>query len=112
MAARPAAGGGFWVEVGAERFARWCDGFADRHGGLSGADLSSDPETQVLELAADDGATASCHVPFPPLDLLPSSDAPSPKAAVDALAAHALIDRRVGVLLVRRGGYAAGLFIG
>jgi hypothetical protein len=112
MAARPAAGGGFWVEVGAERFARWCGGFADRHGGLTGAELGGEPETQVLELAAADGATAECHVPFPPLDVLPTSAASTPQAAVDALAAHALIDRRVGVFLVRRGGYAAGLFSG
>jgi len=114
MAARPAAGGGFWIEVGAERFARWCDGFGDRHGGLTGADLSGEPETQVLELAGGDGATASCHVPFPPLELQAASaeSPPQPQAAVDALAAHALIDRRIGVLLVRRGGYAAGLFSG
>ena len=111
MAARPAAGGGFWVEVGAERFVRWCDGFAERHGGLIGADLSGEPEAQVLELAAGDGATASCHVPFPPLEPHISS-MPSPQAAVDALGAHALVDRRVGALLVRRGGYAAGLFAG
>jgi len=112
MAARPAAGGGFWVEVGAERFARWCAGFADRHGGLTGADLDGDAATQTLELAGGDGVTASCHVPFPPLDVPAASTASTPQAAVDALAAHALIDRRVGVLLVRRGGYAAGLFAG
>jgi len=112
MAARPAAGGGFWVEVGAERFARWCDGFADRHGGLTGADLGGEPETQVLELASGDGATAECHVPFPPVDLVSASAASTPQAAVEVLAAHALIERRVGVLLVRRGGYAAGLFSG
>lgn len=112
MAARPAAGGGFWVEVGAERFVRWCDGFAVRHGGLAGADLSGEPEAQILELAAGDGATASCHVPFPPLGPFPESAASTPQAVADVLAAHALIDRRVGVLLVRRGGYAAGLFSG
>ena len=112
MAARPAAGGGFWVEVGAERFARWCDGFADRHGGLTGADLDGDAAMQTLELTGGDGVTASCHVPLPPLDVVSASAAPSPQAAVDALTAHALIDRRVGVLLVRRGGYAAGLFAG
>jgi hypothetical protein len=114
MAARPAAGGGFWVEVGAERFARWCDGFAQRHGGLTGAELTDAPEDQVLALAAGDGATAACHVPFPPLDPsgLADGDAPVDLDLVDALAAHALVDRRVGVLLVRRGGYAAGLFSG
>lgn len=112
MAARPAAGGGFWVEVGAERFARWCDGFADRHGALTGADLAGDAATQTLELTGGDGVTASCHVPFPPLDVSAASAASTAQAFVDVLAAHALIDRRVGVLLVRRGGYAAGLFAG
>ena len=34
------------------------------------------------------------------------------RAAAEALAAHAAADRRVGVLLVRLGGYAAGVFAG
>jgi VLRF1 release factor-like protein len=105
MAAKPAAGGGFWVEVAAERFTRWCSGFAQRHGGLAGAAFGG--AEPVLELTAGDGATALCHVPFGPI----SADA-SGQAAVDAVAAHALVDRTVGVLLVRRGGYAAGLFSG
>ena len=34
------------------------------------------------------------------------------RAAAEALAAHAAADRTVGVLLVRLGGYAAGVFSG
>ncbi len=43
--------------------------------------------------------------PFPPLAA--SGDDPR-----DALIAHVLVDRTVGVLLVRRGGYAVGVFAG
>jgi hypothetical protein len=111
MAAKPAAGGGFWVDVAAERFARWCDGFAHRHGGLTGAVLGGAADAQTVDLAAGDGATALCHVPFPPLEA--AAEHPQPiETTVGALAAHALVDRTVGVLLVRRGGYAAGVFSG
>jgi hypothetical protein len=107
MAAKPAAGGGFWVEVAAERFARWCTGFTHRHDGLTSASFAADGDSQILELAGGDGSAATCRVPFPPIDVVPSGT-----EAIDALAAHVLVDRVVGVLLVRRGGYAAGLFSG
>lgn len=53
---------------------------------------------------ADDGTVASVTVPFPPLA------AAGPPLA--ALQSHLARRRRVGVLLVRRGGYAAGVFDG
>jgi hypothetical protein len=99
-AARPAAGGGRWVDVAPERLERFFDGFAERHGAVS---VSATPE--VVRLVAGDRATAECEVPFPPLDV----DATS---AYAGLVAHALQDRRVGVLLVRRGGFAVGVFDG
>jgi VLRF1 release factor-like protein len=111
MASRPAAGGGVWVEVGPHRLARWCDGFAQRHGGA----LAEQPRIvaaddacsgQAIELTAVDGSTATCCVPFPPLAAAESV------SLIDDLAAHALAPRTVGVLLVRRGGYAVGLFEG
>jgi peptide subunit release factor 1 (eRF1) len=49
-------------------------------------------------LTAADGATARCEVPFPPLR--------------GSLVEHCQVERRVGVLLVRLGGYAAGVFAG
>jgi peptide subunit release factor 1 (eRF1) len=52
----------------------------------------------AVALTAADGATAVCEVPFPPL--------------TGSLVDHCLVDRRVGVLLVRLGGYAAGVFAG
>lgn len=123
MTAKPAAGGGVWLEVPAERFVRWCDGFAQRHDGLVAAAFEGADEAEILELVAGDGATASCHVPFGPIDPIdprppidPSATTPETPldvdAAVNALAAHALTDRTVGVILVRRGGYATGLFSG
>src|SRR5438309_1613866 len=99
MVSRPAAGGGRWVEVAPERLAKWIDGFAERHGGLVATNAGPD----VVVLVGFDGSTAECHVPFPPLP------APSDPAH---LAAHALTERSVGVLLVRRGGYAVGGFEG
>ena len=99
-AARPAAGGGRWVDITPERLQRFLDGFGERHGEVS---VTASPE-QVC-LAAADGETAECEVPFPPL-------AVDASAAYAGLVAHALRDRRVGVLLVRRGGFAAGVFDG
>jgi hypothetical protein len=97
--ARPAAGGGRWLEVPPERLTRWLDGFAARHGGYS-----ADTGPRVVLLHGGDGALAECHPPFPPLD----GDGTGP----EALVAHASRDRLVGVLLVRLGGHACGVFDG
>jgi VLRF1 release factor-like protein len=97
---RPAAGGGRWVDVAAERLERFLAGFAERHG-----NVSVTVTAEVVRVVAADGATAECEVPFPPL----LEDA---SAAYGGLVAHVLRDRRVGVLLVRRGGFAAGVFDG
>jgi hypothetical protein len=90
---RPAAGGGRWVEVPPDRLVRWLAGFAERHGGYT---VEAGPD--VVRLAAGDGTTAECHLPFPPL--------------AGDLTDHVLRERRVGVLLVRLGGYACGIFAG
>ncbi len=90
---RPAAGGGRWVEVPPERVARWVTGFGERHGGFA-----TETGPSMVRLVGGDGALAECHVPFPPL--------------TGDLAEHALRERRVGVLLVRLGGYACGVFEG
>jgi Actinobacteria/chloroflexi VLRF1 release factor len=90
---RPAAGGGHWLEVPPERLARWLDGFADRHGGCA-----AEPGARVVVLRGGDGALAECHVPFPPLE--------------GDLVGHVSRERRVGVLLVRLGGHACGIFEG
>ncbi|GAT68584.1 peptide chain release factor 1 [Planomonospora sphaerica] len=100
MTSRPAAGGGRWVSVGPERLGRWIDGFADRHGPLEAA--ASD---EVVRIEAADGAVAECRVPFPPL----TAGGGGPLAR---LTTHVRRERRVGVLLVRLGGHAAGIFQG
>jgi Actinobacteria/chloroflexi VLRF1 release factor len=89
-----------WLDIGPDRIATWLDGFASRHGGAT-----TDSGPAVVTVRAADGAVAECHPPFPPL--------PAGTAGTGAeLAAHACAARTVGVLLVRLGGYAAGIFAG
>ena len=85
MSSRPAAGGGRWVDVAPERLERWLAGFAERHGPV---------EVDGLVHRGADGAVAELVPPFRPVteELAP--------------------ELRVGVLLVRLGGYAAGVFEG
>jgi hypothetical protein len=117
----PAAGGGRWVEVPPERFVSWIATFTERHGGVDKtaesrpADGAAGSEGTVTFTAAD-GAVAECHPPFPsPAPLLSPALLSTPGgelAVAEALAVHAAADRTVGVLLVRLGGYAVGVFSG
>ena len=81
------------IAVAPERLGRWVDGFAQRHGGVERAESSD-----VVTLVGADGDRAWIAVPFPPL--------------TGTLVEHVLRDRRIGVLLVRRSGYAVGVFEG
>jgi len=114
----PAAGGGRWVEVPPERLVSWIVTFTERHGGTaSDSPVRAGESGAAVTFTAADGATAECHPPFPPAPPVgPAALATGPAAAVrsaaGALAAHAASDRTVGVLLVRLGGYAAGVFAG
>jgi Actinobacteria/chloroflexi VLRF1 release factor len=108
----PAAGGGRWVEVAPERFVTWAGNFGKRHG-----QLAAKAGLAVVSLTAADGSVAECHVPFPPMTSgPPGPPGPGETAAADVLiaqvAAHAIAPRTVAVLLVRLGGYAAGVFAG
>ena len=76
-----------------ERLQRWLDGFAARHG-----PVSRELDDRTLRLTAQDGALAELEVPFPPL--------------AGTLVEHVLRERQVGVLLVRLGGSACGVFDG
>ncbi len=89
VTSRPAAGGGRWVSVPPARLARWLDGFAERHGAVT---------HEAAVYTAADGAVAHIEVPFGPLE--------------DDLVSHVLRERTVGVLLARKGGHAAGVFVG
>jgi len=115
----PAAGGGRWVEVPPERLVSWIITFMGRHGAVIPGTpvgvlvpVSRGTDGAVVTFSAADGATAECHPPFPPLPAWSSAPAGAPKLAAQAIAAHALADRTVGVLLVRLGGYAVGVFAG
>lgn len=100
-APRPAAGGGRWVEVAPRRIERWLGEFAERHGVIR-----TERREDGIAVVGADGAVAECHVPFPPMD------APENVPGLDLapLQAHLARRRVVGVLLVRLGGHAAGIF--
>ncbi|MDP9182357.1 MAG: hypothetical protein M3P04_06220 [Actinomycetota bacterium] len=106
MAGRPAAGGGRWVTVAPERLSGWVERFEARHGAAS---TTSTPD--LVTLTAADGAVASVEVPFPPL-APPAHATVSEGAAVALLVDHVVRERTIGVLLVRLGGHAAGVFVG
>jgi len=104
---------GKWLEVAPGRFPGWIAGFAERHGDPGRRDtgtgaLAVTRAGQQVTFTAPDGAVAQCHPPFPPVP----GAAADPAAWADAIAAHGLAARTVGVLLVRLGGYAAGVFTG
>jgi Actinobacteria/chloroflexi VLRF1 release factor len=86
--------------IGANRIGRWLAGFAERHG-----DVAYDATPERVVLTAADGARAACDVPFPPLNV-------NNALRYGGLLDHVERERRVGVVLVRRGGYAAGVFEG
>jgi hypothetical protein len=123
-----AGSGGRWIDVAPARFPGWIASFAARHGaGPPDAALSVTLAGDDVIFTAPDGAVAECHPPFPPLPAFPvippgppaatgvgdaASAGAAAGAAAEAIAAHALRPRTVGVLLVRLGGYAAGVFTG
>lgn len=81
------------VTVAADRMEKWLAGFDERHGGATSAEM-----VDWVELTGADGDRAWVGIPFPPL--------------IGSLVEHVSRPRRIGVLLVRRGGYAAGVFDG
>jgi Actinobacteria/chloroflexi VLRF1 release factor len=87
------------VRVAPERLGRWLDGFAERHG-----ESVYQADGERVTVRAEDGAVARVVVPFPPLA--------AEEDVRQRLTEHVLVVRRVGVLLVRRGGYGAGVFEG
>jgi len=112
-----ASSAGRWLDVAPGRFPGWIASFAQRHGGTG--DTAQDFALTVtltgvnVIFTAPDGAVAECHPPFPPVPALPGLAATGdPAACAEAVKAHALASRTVGVLLVRLGGYAAGVFTG
>ncbi|MBT8161378.1 MULTISPECIES: acVLRF1 family peptidyl-tRNA hydrolase [Arthrobacter] len=94
------------------RLSGWVERFAASHGALveepddDGAVHLRAADGAVL-LRAADGATALLRAPWP-VDGRPGRGA----NAVKRLASLALQERRLGIILVRRGGYAVGIASG
>lgn len=99
------------VQVPAVRLVRWVQGFEARHGP---ATVQASPD--VLVLTGADGATAEVTAPFPPWPVAGGDHEPAPEGAASeyarSLAEHVLAERRVLVVLVRRGGYGCAVVEG
>ncbi|HST47169.1 acVLRF1 family peptidyl-tRNA hydrolase [Jatrophihabitans sp.] len=93
------------LTVPAARLPKWLDGFADRHGGLQTRLLPTSAAPEQVVVSAADGSRVWIEVPFRPWQ-------PAASRPLTSLQLHLNSPRRIGVLLVRRGGYAAGVFDG
>src|SRR5262245_30162377 len=94
MRARPAAGGGRWVDVDPARLPGWLNGFAVRHGAYHVVDAD-----QALHILSADGST---------LALWPPPGAPV-RGGVEDFVMEAIQDRRIGLLLARQASVAVGV---
>ena len=86
-----------------ERLGRWLERWAEANGPIARTELRPECVTFVGE-----GAAVACDPPFPPLSVTGVREGFDP----GPLLAHAGRERVVGVLLVRLGGHAAGVFAG
>jgi peptide subunit release factor 1 (eRF1) len=93
-------------EVPPERLGRWLDRWAAAAGPVQRTVLRPGRVT----LTGARGATLECDVPFPPLRAEALGDRDGMETA--ALLEHVARERVVGVILVRLGGHAAGVFAG
>ena len=85
-----------------ERLGRWLDRWADANGPVERTEL------RPGRVTFHGAAVAECDPPFPPLEHTGVRDGFDPAPLIE----HAARDRVVGVLLVRLGGHAAGVFSG
>jgi hypothetical protein len=90
-------------EVPPERLERWLQRWAERHEPVARTELRPERVTFVGA-----GGVVHCEPPFPPLAHERVVDGFEPGPLLD----HARRERVVGVLLVRLGGHAAGVFAG
>jgi hypothetical protein len=101
-------------EVPPQRLAGWLSRWAAEHGGEAPAAAPGPARTEYraaeVAFVAPDGATLVAEPPFPPL----ADGALGVRAGIapGPLLEHVARDRLVGVLLVRLGGHAAGIFEG
>jgi hypothetical protein len=89
--ARPAAGGGRWVEISPERVRGWLDGFYHRHDGAT--------EQGLVLTGVTTPDTATLH---PPPGVTDVQD-------IDGLLTALRRPPRLGLLLVRKGAAAVGV---
>lgn len=85
------------VLVPFERWAGWVERFDRRHPGAAWCVTAAE-----LSVESPDGTSARVDVPFPPLA----------EPSLDGLVRHLALPRAVGILLVRRGGFAVGRLAG
>jgi peptide subunit release factor 1 (eRF1) len=93
-------------ELPPARLERWLDRWAERHENVAWTSLG---ERDVAFVGAD-GERVVCEPPFPPLDPAIRGERAGYEPA--PLLDHVRRERMVGVLLVRLGGHAAGVFKG
>ncbi|MFC5999457.1 acVLRF1 family peptidyl-tRNA hydrolase [Quadrisphaera sp. GCM10027208] len=84
-----------------ERLVRWVSGFGERHGTEELTVVREPGRPDVVRVTGADGARADLEVPW---SSLPAGDDP-----LAALVEHAARPRTAFLLLVRRGGFAAGV---
>ncbi|EMD28925.1 hypothetical protein C791_6913 [Amycolatopsis azurea DSM 43854] len=95
------AGGGRAVEVAPDRLEGWYARFAVRNEGVRETHFEPDAVT----VTAENGVVAVATVPFGPL----ITEGTVTGLAVGPLVDHALISRRIALILVRRGGHSVGI---
>ncbi|MFD9896166.1 acVLRF1 family peptidyl-tRNA hydrolase [Amycolatopsis sp. NPDC059027] len=101
---REVAGGGRAVEVAPERLEGWFARFGARNDGVRSTLLGPDE----VRVTGGTGVTATATVPFGPL----TAEGEYPGLAVGPLVEHALVPRRIALLLVRLGGHSVGIAVG
>jgi hypothetical protein len=90
-------------EVPPERLGRWLERWAEENGPVTRTELRAERVTFVGE-----GGAVECDPPFPPLAATGTREGFDPGPLLE----HVARERVVGVLLVRLGGHAAGVFAG
>jgi peptide subunit release factor 1 (eRF1) len=90
-------------EVPPERLGRWLERWAEENGPVTRTELRAERVTFVAE-----GGAVECDPPFPPLAATGAREGFEPGPLLE----HVARERVVGVLLVRLGGHAAGVFAG
>ena len=91
-------------EIPPERLGRWLERWADEHAPVERTEIR--PGRVTFTGVGD--AALDADPPFPPLDATGVSEGFDPQSLLD----HAARERVVGVILVRLGGHAAGVFAG